>query len=261
MQPSLDFVIDLARGAGEILKQGYGTDFRVEYKDIINPVTEVDHRSEDYLVERIRQSFPGHTIITEESGLLEGHKNHCWYLDPLDGTVNFAHGVPMFAVSVGYAEDGEMLHGVVLEPMRAECFAAERGRGATLNGQPIHVSNKTTLIQSLLVTGFPYNRMTTTHTNLKHFSRMTGLTQGVRRLGSAAVDLGYVACGRLDGYWEISLSAWDLAAGVLIVREAGGVVTDLKGDPDVLKPPYDLLAAPPQLHALILKELQASGAE
>jgi myo-inositol-1(or 4)-monophosphatase len=130
-----------------------------------------------------------------------------------------------------------------------------------LNGEPIHVSTTGSLIESLLVTGFPYNRLTSIHTNLKHFNHLTGLCQGVRRLGSAAVDLSYVACGRLDGYWEISLFAWDLAAGVLIVREAGGVVTDLKGDPDVLKPPYDLLAAPPQLHAAILKELQVSGVE
>ena len=194
-------------------------------------------------------------LITEESGLLKGQADRCWFIDPLDGTINYAHDVPIFAVSIGYAEHGQMQAGVVYNPMTEECFSAERGQGACLNDEPIHVSEITDLIQSLLVTGFPYDTHNAVHTNLEYFNRLTLRSQGVRRFGSAALDLGYVAAGRLDGYWEIKLSPWDLAAGILIVEEAGGMVTSLHGDPNVMQSPYSVLAANPAIHPLLLAVL------
>jgi myo-inositol-1(or 4)-monophosphatase len=257
MTPNLNTLITLAKGAGEILRAGYGQAKEIRHKGTVDLVTQFDHQSEDYLVGEIHRQFPQDTIVTEESGLLSGSGGgERWYLDPLDGTVNFAHGVPMFAVSIAYEETGQMKYGVVYEPLRDECFCAEAGKGATLNGEPIQVSTAPDLIHSLMVTGFPYDLLDTPKNNLDNFVRFSRLCQGVRRLGSAALDLCYVACGRLDGYWEIRLSAWDIAAGSLIVREAGGVMTDLAGDPQVMKAPFSVLAANPVIHPLMLGLLQ-----
>ena len=256
MTPNLNTLITLSKGAGEILRAGYGQAKEIRHKGTVDLVTQFDHQSEDYLVGEIHRQFPQDTIVTEESGLLNGSGGGRWYLDPLDGTVNFAHGVPMFAVSIAYEEAGQMKYGVVYEPLRDECFCAEAGKGATLNGEPIQVSTAPDLIHSLMVTGFPYDLLDTPKNNLDNFVRFSRLCQGVRRLGSAALDLCYVACGRLDGYWEIRLSAWDIAAGSLIVREAGGLMTDLEGDPQVMKAPFSVLAANPVIHPLMLGLLQ-----
>jgi myo-inositol-1(or 4)-monophosphatase len=254
MFPNLDDLKELARGAGQILKEGYSQEFAVHHKGRIDLVTDVDHRSEAFLLEKIQRRFPAHTILAEESGRLVGESEACWYIDPLDGTVNFAHGVPVFCVSLGFAKDGLVQLGVVYDPLRDEMFSAERGQGAHLNGRPIRVSQVTELLHSLLATGFAYQEWITEQ-NLPHFGRFSRLTQGVRRLGSAAIDLCYVAAGRLEGYWEISLSPWDLAAGGLIVQEAGGRMTRADGEEDFLHPPTSALAANPQLHAQMLEIL------
>jgi len=261
MTPTLSDLETLARQAGDILRAGYiprpgfDSQHQVEYKGAIDLVTEVDHRSEAFLVGEIRHRFPGHRIFAEESGELTGQDCCIWYVDPLDGTVNFAHGVPVFAVSLAYMEGGMLRLGAVYDPMRDECFSAEREAGAWLNGQPILVSAAHLLAQSLLVTGFPYDIRTNPENNLAHFSRLMLLSQAVRRLGSAALDLAYVAAGRFDGFWELGLHPWDIAAGALIAQEAGALVTRMNGEPFVLSPPYTILAANPQLHPQILQAL------
>lgn len=254
MNPTLDDLKELARAAGIILREGYSQEFTIHHKGRIDLVTDVDHRSEAFILEQIHRRFPGHSVVAEESGRQEGQHEICWYVDPLDGTVNFAHGIPFFCVSLGVAIDGEVQQGVVYDPMRDELFSAERGGGAHLNGEPIHVSQANDLLHSLLATGFAYQEWITEH-NLVHFGRFSRLTQGVRRLGSAAIDLCYVAAGRIDGYWEISLSPWDLAAGGLIVQEAGGKMSGAYGEKNFLQPPSSALAANPSLHRQMVEVL------
>jgi myo-inositol-1(or 4)-monophosphatase len=258
MTPELDDLETLARQAGEILRAGYGRRPQIHYKGVIDLVTDVDHQSEDFLLGEVRRRFPGHTIFTEESGHLSGQDCCIWYIDPLDGTVNFAHGLPFFAVSIGYAEGGVLRLGAVYDPLRDEMFLGERGRGAWLNGQPIHASTADNLDQSLLVTGFPYDIRTHPENNLEQFTRFMLLSQGVRRLGSAALDLCYVAAGRLDGFWEVRLKPWDVAAGGLIAEEAGAMVSDTHGGPDYLSAPCSILACAPGIHAQMLAVLNGN---
>lgn len=253
-QPTLDDLYALAREAGAILRAGYGLPQTITHKGRIDLVTEYDRRSEAYLLGQVRARFPGHTILSEESGLHPGHQDHCWYIDPLDGTTNYAHGMPIFCVSIAYAEKDEITLGAVYDPLRDELFGAGRGAGAWLNGQRIQVSEVDVLLQSLLVTGFAYDDWVI-RTNLEHFAYFSRLCQAVRRLGSAALDFCYIAAGRLDGYWEMSLQPWDSAAGALIAREAGALVTAPDGDPDFLKPPGGVVAANPAMHAQILSGL------
>ena len=255
MKPVLSDLDGLARQAGEILRLGYEHDHQVDYKDIIDLVTEVDHQSEAFILGEIQVQFPGHQIVSEEIGLVPGREVDQWYVDPLDGTVNYAHGIPIFSVSIAYAVNGVMTLGVVYDPLRDELFAAERGQGAWCNGRRLQVSRVTEFQRSLLVTGFPYDTWSTPNNNLEYFGRFARMTQGVRRLGSAALDLCYVAAGRFDGYWELSLSPWDVAAGGLIAAEAGGIITNLNGQSEYLAPPCSLVAAPPSLHAKMLEIL------
>lgn len=261
MQPTLADLEDLARQAGEILRAGfdprpgYGRRLQVDYKGTIDLVTEMDHRAEELLIGEIQRRFPSHRVMAEESGALAGDNCCLWYIDPIDGTVNYAHGVPIFCVSIGYAVDGVVQFGVVYDPIQDECFSAARGQGAHLNDRPVRASAAPDLDHSLLSTGFPYNIRTTSQNNLDYYARFSLLTQGVRRMGSAALDLCYVAAGRLDGFWELSLNAWDVAAGALIASEAGAVVTTVRGDPDVLVPPNSILAANPYIHARMLQIL------
>ena len=255
MQPTLSYVEQLARQAGAILHAGYEMEHQVGYKGVIDLVTEVDHQSEKILLGEVRKDFPGHHIFSEESGIIQGDAEHVWYIDPLDGTVNYAHNIPFFCVSIAYASHGVVSLGAVYDPMRDEMFLAERGKGAHLNGRPLQVSAATELQRSLLVTGFPYTAWNTPQDNFANFVKLAKLTQGVRRLGSAALDLGYVAAGRFDGYWEISLNAWEVAAGGLICQEAGAWVTNVKGEADYLSPPQSVVAATPGIHARILQEL------
>jgi len=256
MLPELNDLVDMACRAGEILRAGYGLEHQIRHKGLVDLVTEVDHQSEKLLIDSIRQKFPGHRILAEESGALEGSQEHCWYIDPLDGTLNYAHGLPIFCVSIAYAYRGEVRLGVVYDPTRDQSFQAERGSGAYLGEERLRVSPTTEMIQSLLVTGFPYDAWENRNNNLDHFSRFTRLSQGVRRLGSAALDLCYIAAGWLDGFWEISISPWDIAAGGLICEEAGGIVTKLSGDRDYLTPPCSVLAANPILHPHMLELLK-----
>jgi myo-inositol-1(or 4)-monophosphatase len=259
MLPTLSDLERLARQAGEILRLGYEQEHQVDYKGAIDLVTEVDHQSEEILLAEIQRLFPGHQIVSEEIGLVPGRLGDQWYVDPLDGTVNYAHGVPFFSVSIAYAHNGIVGLGVVYDPMRDELFAAERGRGARLNGRSLQVSKVTELQRSLLVTGFPYDTWSTPRNNLEYYGRFAKLTQGVRRLGSAALDLSYVAAGRLDGYWELSLKPWDVAAGGLVASEAGATVTNLEGQTDYVTPPCSLLAAPPSLHTRMKAVLDENG--
>jgi myo-inositol-1(or 4)-monophosphatase len=256
MIPSLSDLESLARRAGDILRAGYEREHQVDYKGVIDLVTEVDRQSEAFLLGEIRRLFPDHQIVSEEIGLVPGSEGHQWYVDPLDGTVNYAHGIPIFSVSIAYARGGTMMLGAVYDPLRDEMFSAEKGSGASLNGRRLQVSRVEELRRSLLVTGFPYDAWSSPRNNLEYFGRFARLTQGVRRLGSAALDLCYVAAGRFDGYWELTLNPWDVAAGGLIASEAGAKVTGLDGEADYLQPPCSLLAAPPLLYAQMGKVLR-----
>jgi myo-inositol-1(or 4)-monophosphatase len=252
--PSLPDLEELARRAGAILREGYQKEHRVDFKGVIDLVTEVDHESESFLLGEIRSHFPGHNILAEESGGSRGSE-HQWYIDPLDGTVNYAHHIPIFCVSIGYAANGLPNLAAVYDPMRDELFSAARGQGAHLNGRQLHVSGTTELQKSLLVTGFPYDAWDTDRDNFGNFVRFSKMSLGVRRLGSAALDLCYVAAGRFDGFWELGLSPWDVAAGGLICAEAGGRVTNINGDEDYLSHPQSILAAAPGIHTRMLAEL------
>ncbi len=259
MTPTLSEIERLAREAGAILRAGYSKEHQVNYKGVIDLVTEVDHQSEAFLLGEIRGKYPDHHIFAEESGIIQGNDEHIWYVDPLDGTVNYAHHIPIFCVSIAYASHGELTLGAVYEPMRDEMFAAERGKGARLNGKPIQVSTAAELQKSLLVTGFPYDAWNTRQDNFANFVHFGKLTQGVRRLGSAALDLCYVAAGRFDGFWEMALKPWDVAAGGLIAEEAGAKVTNVSGDSDYISSPQSVIAAAPGIHARIVQELKAES--
>jgi myo-inositol-1(or 4)-monophosphatase len=254
-QPDIRYLEKLAHTAGQILHAGYEQKHDISYKGEIDLVTEVDARSEEFLIAEIKRDFPSHHIHTEESGILDGDDDHVWYLDPLDGTVNYAHGIPIFSVSIAYAYAAEVRLGIVYDPMRGEMFSAVKSKGATLNGEPIQAANTSELARSLLTTGFPYDMWHTADDNLASYGRFAKLTQGVRRLGSAALDLCYVGCGRFDGFWERKLQPYDVAAGGLVATEAGAKVTRLDGSPDYLKSPPSILAANPHLHKKMLNVL------
>ena len=220
------------QAAGAIILQRFQGDFVIDHKDGVNNlVTEVDKQAEAAIIAIIHREFPDHTILSEEAGLLDQHSGYVWFVDPIDGTVNFAHGIPICCVSIALRYEADLILGAVFNPMMKELFYAEKGGGATLNGAPIHVSKKEDFARACLVTGFPYGMPGHGDHPLKVFERaiMRGLP--VRRLGSAAIDLCWVACGRFDGFWEYNLSPWDIAAGYLIVAEAGGVITDFEGTP------------------------------
>jgi len=251
-QPTLTDLERLARQAGRILSDGYEKDHQVDFKGVIDLVTEVDHASEEFLIGEIGSLFPGHSFLAEESGASLEQTEHLWIIDPLDGTVNYAHGVPIFCVSIAYSYRGQVMLGAIYDPMRDEMFSAERGKGARLNGRLLKATQVTELQKSLLVTGFPYDAWNAIPSNFDYFTKLGKLTQGVRRLGSAAIDLCYIAAGRLDGYWELSLKPWDVAAGSLIAGEAGALVSIIDASL-----PNSVVAANPALHARLLAELQA----
>lgn len=219
---------EIARAAGALLLSVRDRCVRIEYKGDADLVTEADRASEALIVERLRAHFPDHAILAEEGGGLAVDSSYRWYVDPLDGTTNFAHGFPFFCVSIALEKSGEMIVGVVYDPIRDELFTAEKGAGARLNNRPIHVSGAAALSECLLATGFPSHHR---HKNPNiHFYHQLNLhSHGVRRAGSAALDLCYVACGRMDAFWEFNLKPWDVAAGMLLVAEAGGRVTEARG--------------------------------
>lgn len=229
------FITDVISSAGTEVLSYYRGGFKIERKNegksSIDIVTDADRASEEIIVSAIHRRFPEHDIITEERPPEISGSPWKWFIDPLDGTVNFAHGYPVFCVSIALARDNELIAGMIYDPLRGELFQAALGRGALMNGQPIHVSAADRLERSIVATGFPYDRATDPDNNVAEFSRIVTRVQGMRRGGSAATDLAYVACGRLDGFWELKLKPWDVAAGMLLVSEAGGRVSDHAGNP------------------------------
>jgi myo-inositol-1(or 4)-monophosphatase len=231
MRDYVEVAVEAAKLGGDVLKQSYGQLKQVEYKGEINIVTEVDKRSEKLIVDFLTVRFPKHSILAEEGTDMVRSSEFKWVIDPLDGTTNYAHDYPIFCVSVALERHGEVIVGVVYQPIFEELFVAESGNGAYLNGRKIQVSRVDKLRQSLLSTGFPYDVLEDPGQALQYFSGFVHAAQAVRRDGSAALDLCYVAMGRFDGFWEVRLKPWDTAAGVLIVAEAGGTVTDFQGEP------------------------------
>lgn len=223
--------MEAARKAGGILKENLGRRRSVEFKGAIDLVTEVDRLSEDFIKGEIERAFPGHGILAEESGEKVKDSPYKWVVDPLDGTTNFSHAFPFFCVSIAFEEHGRITLGVVYDPMMDDLFVAEEGSGAFLNNERIRVSATDSLDRSLLATGFPYDLRSSKENNIDHFTAFSVKAQAIRRAGSAALDLCYTAAGRFDGYWEMKLRPWDVAAGALIASEAGGKLTDFKGGP------------------------------
>lgn len=235
----LDISKEIAREAGALLMKHFERRAGFDLKGEFDLVTEADRASESLIVESLRSHFPSHAIVAEEGSGHESASEYRWYVDPLDGTTNFAHGFPMFNVTLALERSGELITGVIFDPLRQEMFCAERGAGACLNNRRIRVSGAKKLNDSLMATGFP-SRKRHQNVNVHFYYHLAMLSHGVRRGGSAALDLAYVACGRLDAFWEFGLNPWDMAAGVLLVLEAGGRVTDMHGGPPSLRGPHVL---------------------
>ncbi len=225
----LNFAKSVALAAGSVLKKYFGRTNRIHFKGAIDIVTDADLSSEEFIIRKIRKKFSGDSILCEEGSNIEKRSERKWIVDPLDGTTNFAHNYPFFAVSIALEERGRIALGVVYDPIRRELFSAIAGGGAELNGKKIYVSKINALKYSLLSTGFPYDVATSSENNLNHWCNFIKRAQAIRRDGSATLNICYVACGRFDGFWEMKLKPWDLAAGSLIVKEAGGRVTDFDG--------------------------------
>jgi myo-inositol-1(or 4)-monophosphatase len=253
----LNFAIETALDAGRLLLEKFGRGIAVSKKGDINLVTEADLASEALIIERIKSHYPKHSILAEESGeavVLGGDASSKWIIDPLDGTTNFAHGYPCWCVTLALEHGGEIVVGVTYDPTRNELFAAERGRGPTLNNQPIRVSTAEKLGDALLVTGFPYDIKQRADL-ARHLTEFLVSSRGVRRDGSAAIDMAYVACGRFDGFWEAGLKPWDMAAGVLLIEEAGGQVSYYDGSRhSIYKPP--ICASNGLIHSQMLEILR-----
>jgi myo-inositol-1(or 4)-monophosphatase len=221
--------VEAALKSGAFIKRSVGKVKTLSYKGRINIVTDVDKKAEDIIVGKINAAFPGHSILAEEGSPKYGRSPFKWIVDPLDGTTNFAHGFPFFSVSIALEERGRIILGVIYDPIRDELFCAQKGKGAYLNGKRIKVSKEKSLRKSFLVTGFAYDIKEARDNNVRNFENFLMRAMAIRRVGSAALDFCYVACGRFDGYWELNLNPWDCAAGTLIVKEAGGTVTKLDG--------------------------------
>ncbi|MGA8100825.1 MAG: inositol monophosphatase family protein [Candidatus Acidiferrales bacterium] len=252
----LEVAMEAAREAGDIVMAGFDNPKKISYKSEVDIVTETDKRSEAAIITRLRNHFPQHAIVAEEGGGgSTPASRYVWHVDPLDGTTNFAHGFPVFAVSIGLVEDGEPIAGVVLNPWTRELFSAARGAGAYLGQKPIHVSRVAKLAESLLGTGFPV-RKRSANPNIHYYGEFTLRSHGIRRAGAAALDLCSVACGRFDGFWEFGLHSWDVAAGMIIITEAGGKISDFAGGP--YHPGDHVILAS---NGLIHKEMEALAAD
>ena len=250
----LDTALEAARRAGQVLADRFGGQRTIRYKGGIDLVTDADHASEKVMLEVLRQRFPEHAVLAEESGGSTGN-GFRWILDPLDGTTNYSHRVPHFCVSVAVEGPDGLLAGGIHDPIRQETFAASRGGGATLNGEPMRPAETGDLDGALLCTGFPYDVRERPEAPLGLFNRLMRRCQGIRRFGSAALDLAYVACGRLDAFWELGLSPWDMAAGALLIQEAGGLVGDLSGEQGYMQS-GDIAAATPKVFTALLEALR-----
>lgn len=261
----LETVVRIAHEAGALIRENYGAHGPVDFKGAVNPVTQTDRVAEALILEGLRDAFPGHHILGEESNGDRdagsfGRSGPIWLVDPLDGTNNFAHGFPHFSVSIGFAIGDAIQLGVVYDPMRDETFSALRGQGAHHDGRAIHVSGTAALADAFLATGFPYTRRVVAENNARMLDNFLRRSQGVRRVGSAALDLAYVACGRFDAYWEPGLSAWDVAAGLLLVWEAGGRVSDFDGGDRRVLSEGEVLASNGRIHDEMLRVLREGRA-
>ncbi len=248
MHPTLNIAVTAARRAGDIITRSLDRNGKiaVQQKNMNDFVTEIDQLAEKDIIATIRRAYPSHSILAEESGRHRGD-DHQWIIDPLDGTTNFIHGFPHFAVSIAVQYRGQLEHAVIYDPIRQELFTASRGAGAKLNDYRIRVSQRKQLSECLMGTGFPYRSHEHLASYLRSFAMMMPQCTGIRRAGSAALDLAYVAAGRLDGFWEMGLQPWDIAAGALIIKEAGGIITDLHGGENYLKD-GNIMAASAKIH-------------
>ena len=257
----LNIAIDAAHAAGALIRVRFGSAMDVDYKGAVNPVTATDKEAEAIIIQRLHAAFPHHLILGEESGGNHWHTTKpIWLVDPMDGTNNFTHNFPHICVSLGFMDKGEYTAGVVYDPLRDETFSAYRGGGTRLNGSPVHVSKVNQLSQAFLAAGFPYVRRTAAFNNARMFDHFLRRSQGVRRAGSAALDIAYVACGRFDGFWEPSLHPWDMAAGVLLVEEAGGRVSDFSGGVSRLTSGEEVLTSNGLIHQEMLDVLRDEAA-
>ena len=254
MSNTVQIVEAIARQAGAVLMEGFGHVRHVQQKGVIDLVTEFDKRVEEIIVPAIQKEFPDHAILAEESGQTGAMSEYRWVIDPLDGTTNFAHAIPIFSVSIGLLQNNVPVLGVIFDPFRNELFSAELGSGAFLNGRPIHVSSRAELGQGVVSTGFPYDLRTNPLNNLAQFVQFQLKTRAVRHLGSAALDCAWTAMGRLDGYWEFGVQPWDVGAGALLVREASGRVTSVNGEEDFMSS-YTILVSNGLLHEQMLRVL------
>lgn len=248
----------ISKNAGAILLSGFrAKSTTISYKSITDIVTNMDRKSEEYLCEEIRKHYPEHEIVAEEGSGKESTSDSVWYIDPLDATNNYAHGIPFFCVSIGVFSKKlqKVIVGVVYDPIHDELFSAHRGGGSTLNGTPISVSGTSSLHRAFLATGFPVNRDPACRDNIDEFTRLAPTSMGIRRIGSAALDLCYTACGRFDGYWEPELKPWDMAAGALIVEEAGGQVTRYDGGEFIPVIP-EIVATNGKIHKELLRYIE-----
>lgn len=250
----LQIAIDTAKVAGQYLGKEFSGKRTVEYKGVIDPVTEVDKATEKMIVEILSKATPEVDILAEEDAKILTGKELCWVVDPLDATINYAHKLPVYCVSIGLEHNGRVIAGAVYDPAHDEMFSASSESPSKLNGNKISVSKTESLDRSLIATGFPYDKRTNPENNLDHFNNMILKCQGVRRVGSAALDLCWTAAGRYDGYWELSLSPWDISAGRLIVEQAGGKVTDFVGAPIDSFTRY-ILATNGRIHTDVMKIL------
>lgn len=254
----IDNVIEISKVAGSIVREGFGKQFNIGYKTGDNNlVTEIDLKSEKAIINYINENFPDHNIISEEGGSEDKKGEYTWVIDPLDGTTNFAHGLPIFSVSIGVVKNNEILCGAVYDVMRDMLYSAEKGGGAFRNGKPISVNNNSELNTGFLVTGFPYNVRENPEYSIERFNAFLTNSRAVRRLGSAAIDFCYVAEGVFDGFWEVFLNPWDLCAGKIICEEAGGLVTDFNGEKSDIYEPR-VLATNGKVHNDMIEILKLS---
>jgi myo-inositol-1(or 4)-monophosphatase len=252
----IDDIIKIAKEAGVIIKEGFGTNFNIEYKtNESNLVTEIDKASEKLITEFIKKNYPSHGILAEEGGEIKNTSEYVWVVDPLDGTTNFAHGLPIFSVSIGVQKNGSTIAGIVYDIMNDIVYSSELGSGSFANDKKLKVNENDKISHAVLATGFPYNISENPENALEKFSALTKASRAVRRLGSAAIDLCYVARGVFDGFWEVHLHPWDMCAGKLIVEEAGGSVSDFNGKPiDIFS--KKILATNSKIHSTMVKFLE-----
>jgi myo-inositol-1(or 4)-monophosphatase len=257
MHPFLNIAVRAARRAGSIINRASldGSTLKVRSKQANDFVTQVDNAAEEAIIETVRRAYPGHGFLAEESGGTSADAETVWIIDPLDGTTNFIHGFPQYCVSIGVQHRGALAHAVVYDPGRNELYTASKGRGAFLNDRRIRVSKCERLEDALVGTGFPFKELSRLDLYTRQLRSLMQGSSGVRRAGAAALDLAYVACGRLDAFWEMGLSAWDMAAGALLIKEAGGLVADLRGEQSYLAS-GDICAATPKVFPALLDALR-----